>query len=106
MSEFEDIDSATDALISMSQAYQDFEKIDIVDKMNNIGNQYSISTDGIATALQDSASSLTTAGNSLDEAIALITAGNAIVQDPASVGAGKFMPEHIVIYGCFINTRK
>lgn len=106
VSEFEDIDSATDALISMSQAYQDFEKIDIVDKMNNIGNQYSISTDGIATALQDSASSLTTAGNSLDEAIALITAGNAIVQDPASVGAGKFMPEHIVIYGCFINTRK
>ena len=101
VSEFEDIDSATDALISMSQAYQDFEKIDIVDKMNNIGNQYSISTDGIATALQDSASSLTTAGNSLDEAIALITAGNAIVQDPASVGAGKFMPEHIVIYGYF-----
>ena len=72
----------------MSQAYNEFEKIDIVDKLNNIGNNYSIATDGIATALQDSASALTTAGNTLDEAIALITAGNAVVQDPDSVGAG------------------
>lgn len=83
----------------MSQAYNDVEKIDIVDKMNNIGNQYSIATDGIAQALQRSASSLTTAGNDLDEAIALVTAGNAVVQDPESVGAGKLMPEHIVICG-------
>lgn len=88
VSEFEDISSATDALVSVSQAYKDFEKIDIVDKMNNIGNNYSIATDGIATALQDSASALTTAGNSLDEAIALVTAGNAVVQDPNSVGGG------------------
>ena len=72
----------------MSQAYQDLDKIDIVDKMNNIGNNYSIATDGIATALQDSASALVTAGNDIDEAIALITAGNAVVQDPNSVGAG------------------
>ena len=51
-------------------------------------NNYSIATDGIAEALQRSASSLTTAGNSLDEAIALVTAGNSVVQDPESVGAG------------------
>ena len=51
-------------------------------------NNYSIATDGIAEALQRSASSLTTAGNTLDEAIALVTAGNAVVQDPESVGAG------------------
>lgn len=88
VSEFEDISTATDALVSVSQAYEDFEKIDIVDKMNNIGNNYSIATDGIASALQRSASSLTTAGNSLDEAIALVTAGNSVVQDPESVGAG------------------
>lgn len=100
VSEFEDISSATDALVSMSQAYQDLDKIDIVDKMNNIGNNYSIATDGIATALQDSASALVTAGNDIDEAIALITAGNAVVQDPNSVGAGKLMPEHTVMYGC------
>lgn len=65
----------------MSQAYNDVEKIDIVDKMNNIGNQYSIATDGIAQALQRSASSLTTAGNDLDEAIALVTAGEYIARN-------------------------
>ena len=51
-------------------------------------NNFSISTDGLATALQKSAAALKTAGNDMDEAIALITAGNAIVQDPDSVGAG------------------
>ena len=76
-------------------------------------NLYSIATDGIAIALQDSASALTTAGNDIDEAIALITAGNAVVQDPNSVGSGlrtialrltgkSNMPEHIVIYGYLI----
>lgn len=37
VSEFEDIGSATDALVSMSQAYSDLGKMDIVDKANNIG---------------------------------------------------------------------
>lgn len=72
----------------MSQAYKDLDKIDIVDKLNNIGNNFSISTDGLATALQKSASALTTAGNTIDEAIALATAGNQIAQNPDSVGAG------------------
>lgn len=88
VSEFESIDEATDSLVSMSQAYKDLEKMDIVDIMNNIGNNYSISTDGLASALQKSASALTTAGNDINEAVALITAGNAIAQDPDSVGAG------------------
>lgn len=88
VSEFENIDAATESLISMSQAYKDLEKIDIVDKLNNIGNKYSISTDGLATALKTSASALTTANNDMDKAVAIITAGNAIVQNPDSVGAG------------------
>lgn len=87
VSEFESIDAATDSLVSMSQAYKDLEKIDIVDKLNVIGNNFAISTDGLATALQRSASALTTAGNDINEAMALVTAGNAVVQDPDSVGA-------------------
>lgn len=51
-------------------------------------NNYSISTDGLATALQKSASALKTAQNDLNEATALVTAGNAVVQNPDSVGAG------------------
>lgn len=88
VSEFESIDEATDSLIAMAAAYSDLEKMDIVDKLNEIGNNYSISTDGIATALQDSASALVTAYNDIDEAIALITAGNVVTQDPAKVGNG------------------
>ena len=37
VSEFENIDDATESLVAMSQAYQEFDKIDIVDKLNNIG---------------------------------------------------------------------
>lgn len=88
VSEFEGIDEATDSLVSMSQAYKDLDKMDIIDVLNNIGNNYSISTDGLATALKDSASSLVTANNDLNEAAALITAGNAITQDPSKTGAG------------------
>lgn len=50
-------------------------------------NNFSISTDGLASALQRSASALKTAGNDIDESIGLITAGNQVVQDPESVGA-------------------
>lgn len=88
VSEFESIDAATESLIAMSAAYQDMDKMAINDKLNNVGNNFSISTDGLATALQTSASALVTAGADIDKSIALITAGNAVVQDPASVGAG------------------
>lgn len=88
VSEFEGIDEATESLVSMSQAYKDLDKMDIIDVLNNIGNNYSISTDGLATALKDSASALVTANNDLNEAVSLTTAGNAITQDPSQVGAG------------------
>ncbi|MFR3452856.1 MAG: phage tail tape measure protein [Coprococcus eutactus] len=88
VSEFEGIDEATESLVSMSQAYKDLDKMDITDVLNNIGNNYSISTDGLATALKDSASALVTANNDLNEAVSLTTAGNAITQDPSKVGAG------------------
>ena len=88
VSEFDSISEATESLVAMSAAFKDLDKIEIVDKLNKIGNDFSISTDGLATALQGSASALTTAGNTIDEAIALITAGNAVVQNPAQVGKG------------------
>lgn len=88
VSEFKGIDEATESLVSMSQAYKDLDKMDIIDVLNNIGNNYSISTDGLATALKDSASALVTANNDLNEAVSLTTAGNAITQDPSKVGAG------------------
>jgi TP901 family phage tail tape measure protein len=62
------------------------DSLDIVDKFNEVSNNFSISSGGIGEALQRSASSLSAANNSLDQSIALITAANTIVQDPDSVG--------------------
>ena len=90
VSEFDNINDATTALVAMSAAYEDAEKgidkMDIVDRLNLIGNNYAIATDELATALQDGAATLTTAGNDLDEAIALTTAGNLITQDASKTG--------------------
>lgn len=66
VSEFDNINDATTALVAMSAAYEDAEKgidkMDIVDRLNLIGNNYAIATDELATALQDGAATLTTAG--------------------------------------------
>lgn len=72
----------------MTQAYRELDSMEITDKLNKIGNEYSISTEGLATGLQKSASVLSLMGNSFDEAAALITAGNATLQDVDSVAAG------------------
>lgn len=50
-------------------------------------NNYAVSSDGIATALQDSASALMESGNSLEQSVALIAAANKVLQDPNSVGS-------------------
>lgn len=86
VSEFENVGAATESLVAMSQAYQDMDKLDIIDKLNNIGNNFSISTSELASSLQLSAGTLKVAGNSLDEAIALTVAGNQVLQDPRKVG--------------------
>ena len=78
VSEFESINEATEALVAMSAAYDDLEKSEINDVLNNIGNNYSIATDELARALQKSAGTLKVAGNDIYEATALITAGELI----------------------------
>lgn len=88
VSEFQSIDEATQALVSASQAYADLNKMDIVDKINKLGNEFPIATDQLATALQNSAAALTTQGNSLDEALALVVGGNVITQDALKTGTG------------------
>lgn len=88
VSEFENIEDATEALISLKQAYQELTEVNIIDILNKIGDNFAISTEGVATALQESASALKTAGNDMYESSALAAAGNTIVQNPDKVGAG------------------
>lgn len=89
VSEFDDATKASEALISVMQAFQYTadESGHVVDILNEIGNSYAISSDGIATALQDSASALMTAGNNFEQSVALVAAANKVVQDPNQVGA-------------------
>lgn len=88
VSEFQDATSASEALISTMQAfgYAASESQHVVDILNEVGNNYAISSDGLAIALQDSASALMEGGNNLEQAVAMIAAANRVVQDPNSVG--------------------
>ena len=97
VAEFDNIDEATEALVAMSQAYKELDKSQINDVLNYTGNNFSISTSELASALQRSAATLKVAGNDIYEATALVTAGNAVLQDAETVGSGKFMPKYIVI---------
>ena len=51
-------------------------------------NNYAISTDELATALQKSSATLSLMGNTIDEAASLVTTANATIQDADSVSAG------------------
>ena len=75
VSEFTDINSATQALVSATQAYKDVAPEDIVNKLNLVGNNFAISTDELATGLQNAAAVLMTQGNDLDQTLALLTSG-------------------------------
>lgn len=88
VSEFDNVEDATKSLIAMGQAYKDLDKIDIVDKLNEVGNNYSISTDELASSLQRSSATLSLMGNTIDEAAALVTTANSTIQDADSVSAG------------------
>lgn len=84
----DDISTATESLISTIKAFgiEAEDSLGIVDEFNEVGNKFAISSDGIGTALQKSASSMAAANNSLEETIALITGMNAVVQNPEVVG--------------------
>ena len=83
-----DISQSTESLISTIKAFklEATDAMTVVDELNEVGNNFAISSTGIGDALQRSASALFGAGNSLEESIGLITAANAIVQNPESVG--------------------
>lgn len=84
----ENINQASESIISTMQAFgiEASKVISIVDRFNNVGNNFAISSTGIGEALLNSASALASANNSLDESIALITAANEVVQSPEKVG--------------------
>lgn len=83
-----DISEASESVISTMRAFriEAENAMLIVDKFNEVGNNFAISSKGVGDALLRSASALASANNSLDESIALVTAANSVVQDPDKVG--------------------
>lgn len=88
VSEFDNATDASEALISTMQAFQYTaeDSQHVVDILNEVGNNYAVSSDGLAVALQDSASALAEGGNNLEKSVALIASANRVAQDPSSVG--------------------
>ena len=84
----EDINNASASIISTMRAFgvEAENAMFIVDKFNEIGNNFAISSKGVGDALLRSASALAAGNNTLDESIALITAANSSVQDADVVG--------------------
>lgn len=82
------IGEASDSIISTMHGFgiEAENAMNIVDKFNEVGNNFAISSSGIGQALLRSASALSEAGNTIDESIGLITAANSVVQNPESVG--------------------
>lgn len=82
------VNDASESIISTMKAFgvEAKDVTSIVDKFNDVGNNYAISSAGVGSALQRSASALHTAGNTLDQSIGMIVAANDVAQDPESVG--------------------
>lgn len=84
----EDVSQASESIISTMKAFgiEAENAMTIVDKFNEVGNNFAISSEGVGEALRRSASALAAGNNTLDKSIALITAANSVVQDADVVG--------------------
>ena len=83
-----DIEEANSSLISTLQGFQleASEAESIIDKFNEVSNNFSISSAGLGEALKRSAAAFNAANTDLSQSIALITAANEVIQNPEKVG--------------------
>lgn len=109
-----EIDEATEHLVSSVQAWQsEFGSATeasqaIIDRYNEVGNNFAISSADIGEAMERSAAALKAGGNTLNESLGLITSANVIQQDAETVAGamkilslrirGRIMPPYKVIY--------
>lgn len=74
------VEESTNSIISTMKAFgiESSDTMSIIDKFNEVGNNFAITSAGIGEALQRSASALHEAGNTIDESVALVTAANSV----------------------------
>ena len=83
-----DIDEANSSLVSTLQGFnlQASDAMSVIDRFNEVSNNFAIDSGGIGEALQRSAASFNAANTDLSKSIALITGTNVTLQDPDRVG--------------------
>lgn len=76
------VEESTESIISTMKAFgiESSDTMGIIDRFNEVGNNFAITSAGIGEALQRSASALYEAGNTIDESIGLVTAANSVVE--------------------------
>lgn len=81
-------DDASSYMVSTLQGFQmaTDQAQEIVDKYNEVANNFAIDTAGIGESLKRSAASFNAANTDLSKSIALVTATNEVVQNPEAVG--------------------
>lgn len=87
----DDLDSfttATDNIVGTMKAFnlQADDAIGLVDKLNEVSNNFAVSSGDLGNILQRSASAMEAAGNTLDQTIALGTAMNSVLQSADTTG--------------------
>ena len=85
-----EVDDAT-AVSDITTALKAFNieaknSIDVVDKLNALGNKYATSSADLGEGLKKSASALALAGNDINQSLAMITGGTEITQDASEMG--------------------
>lgn len=89
ISEDMSISDSGDTLISVMKAYnlETSDLLDIMSKINVVGNNFAVSNSDVAEGLRQSAAAMSVANSTLEENIALFTAGNEILRDSSSMGS-------------------
>lgn len=87
--DLDSFDKATENIVGTMKAFniQANDAISLVDKLNNVSNNYAVSSGDLGDILQRSASAMDAAGNTLDQTIALGTAMNSVVQNAETTGS-------------------
>lgn len=87
--DLDSFDKATENIVGTMKAFniQANDAISLVDKLNNVSNNYAVSSGDLGDILQRSASAMEAAGNTLDQTIALGTAMNSVVQNAETTGS-------------------
>lgn len=82
------MDDANQSLISTLQGFQlqADDAMSVIDKFNEVANNYAIDSAGIGDALQRSAAAFNAANTDLSQSIAIVTTANTVAQDPEKIG--------------------